>query len=72
MTEPAPKPPWDPLKGAWILLLALVLGLIANSLGLQLGCAFGVQAMCERNTDNLRQVALEVITAIALLVSQRR
>lgn len=64
--------PWDPLKGAWWLLMALVIGLIANSLGLLVGCAFGVQGLCDRNGDNLRQVALEVLTAIALLISQRR
>ena len=67
-----PKPPFDPIWGAYVLLLAMVIGLIANSLGLLAGCALGVVAMCERNTDNLRQVALEVITAIALLISQRR
>jgi hypothetical protein len=68
----AGKPPWDPIFGAWVLLLTMVIGLIANSLGLLVGCALGVQALCQRDTDNLRQVALEVITAIALLISQRR
>jgi hypothetical protein len=72
MSDQPPKPPWDPIRGAYVLLLAMVLGLIANSLLLLAGCMLGVQPMCERNTDNLRQVALEVITAIALLVSQRR
>jgi hypothetical protein len=72
MNETPPKPPFDPVRGAFVLLMAMVLGLIANSLLLLAGCMLGVQLMCERNTDNLRQVALEVITAIALLVSQRR
>jgi hypothetical protein len=31
-----------------------------------------VQAMCERTGNNLRDVALELITAIAVLLSQRR
>jgi hypothetical protein len=72
MAEGAPRPPFDPMRGAYVLLLAMVLGLIANSLLLLAGCMLGIQSMCEHNTDNLRQVALEVITAIALLVSQRR
>ena len=72
MAQRPPKPPFDPIFGAWILLLAMVVGLIGNSLGLLVGCAFGVQGLCDRNGDNLRQVALEVLTAIALLISQRR
>lgn len=68
-----PKPPFDPIRGAWVLLFAMVLGLIANSLFLLYGCSvLQVAAMCERNTDNLREISMEVITAIALLISQRR
>lgn len=68
-----PKPPFDPIQGAWVLLLCMVLGLIANSLFLLWGCGvLQVQAMCERSTDNLKDIAMEVITAIALLISQRR
>jgi hypothetical protein len=67
------EPPFDPIKGAWILLLAVIGGLIADSLLLLYGCAvMQVAALCERNTDNLRQVSLEAMTAIALLISQRR
>jgi hypothetical protein len=71
--QPPPKPPFDPVRGAFVLLFAMTLGLIANSLMLQVGCAvFQVTSMCERSTDNMKDVALELITAIALLVSQRK
>lgn len=73
MAEPAPKPPFDPVWGAWVLLLVLVLALFANTAFLFLGCAvFKVQAVCEKTGANLRDVTLELITAIAVLVSQRR
>jgi hypothetical protein len=73
MTDQPPRPPFDPIHGAFVLLLAMTLGLIANSLMLQVGCAvFQVASMCERSTDNMKDVALELITAIALLVSQRK
>jgi hypothetical protein len=68
-----PKPPFDPIWGAWVLLLALVVTVAANSAFLFVGCAvFQVQAMCERTGNNLKDITLELITAIAVLVSVRR
>jgi hypothetical protein len=73
MAEKPPKPPWDPVWGAWILLLALVLGVILNTVFIFVGCAvFHEPTICARTGGNLRDVALELITAIAVLVSQRR
>lgn len=65
--------PWDPVKGAWIVLMALVMGVILNTVMLFVGCAvFHEQSFCERSGNNLRDVTLEIITAVAVLVSQRR
>jgi hypothetical protein len=72
-TPRPPKPPFDPLWGAWVLLLALVLGVIANAMLIFVGCAiFHEPTICARSGDNLRDVTLELITAIAVLVSQKR
>lgn len=69
----AVKPPFDPIYGAWILILALILTLAANTAFLFVGCAIlSVQAMCERTGNNLKDVALELVAAIAVLLSQRR
>lgn len=65
--------PKDPVFLAWIVLMALVLGVILNTVLLFLGCAeFHEQSFCERTGNNLRDVTLEIITAVAVLVSQRR
>lgn len=67
------KPPFDPVQGAFWLILALIVTLAANTAFLFVGCAvLSVQSMCERTGNNLRDVALELITAIAVLLSQRR
>jgi hypothetical protein len=68
-----PRPPFDPIRGAWILLLALIATVAANTAFLFVGCAIlSVQAMCERTGNNLKDITLELITAIAVLVSVRR
>jgi hypothetical protein len=73
MAAPPPKPPFDPVRGAFILLLALVLALFVNTAFNFVGCAvFHEPTICARTGGNLRDVALELITAIAVLVSQRR
>jgi hypothetical protein len=67
------RPPFDPVRGAWILILALIATVAANTAFLFVGCAIlQVQAMCERTGNKLRDVALELITAVAVLLSQRR
>jgi hypothetical protein len=69
----AAKPPFDPIHGAWVLLMALVLTVAANSGFLFVGCAiFRVAEMCQRTGNNLKDITLELITAIAVLVSVRR
>jgi hypothetical protein len=73
MTERQPKQPWDPVFGAWILLVMLVLGVIANTVFLFVGCAvFHEPTICARTGGNLRDVTLELITAVAVLISARR
>lgn len=73
MAPRPPRPPFDPVFGAWLLILALILTLAANSAFLFVGCAvLQVQSMCEKTGNNLRDVALELVTAIAVLLSQRR
>lgn len=53
--------------------MALVMGVILNTVLLFLGCAvLHEQSFCERTGNNLRDVTLEIITAVAVLVSQRR
>jgi hypothetical protein len=69
----AGKPPFDPLWGAWVLLLALVSVVGINSGFLFVGCAVMHEpTICARTGSNLRDIALELVTAIAVLVSQRR
>lgn len=71
----ASKPPFDfdPVYGAFILILALIVTLAANSMIILVGCAFfQVQAMCEKTGNNLKDIAVELVAAIAILISQRR
>lgn len=69
------EPPrrFDPVWGAFVLLLVLVGAVFANTVFLFLGCAvFHEPTICARTGNNLRDVTLELITAMAILVSQRR
>ena len=69
------EPPrrFDPVWGAWILLLGLLVAVFLNSVFLFVGCAvFHEPTICARTGNNLRDVTLELITALAILVSQRR
>ena len=68
-----PPPEFDPVRGAWLLLLALVLTVALNTAFLFVGCAvLAVQAMCEKTGESLRDVTLEIITAIAVLIGTRK
>jgi hypothetical protein len=67
-----PKPPFDPVWGAWIVLLLLVGAVLLQQVLVFVGCLLGVQPMCTRRGENLSAVALEVLTAIAVLISARR
>jgi len=61
--------PFDPIKGAWWLLLVFVLTLAANSVMLFMGCAWmGVAAVCDKG-EGLKQLGLEMLTAIAVLIA---
>lgn len=64
------RPPFDPVRGAWIVLLSLVGGLILNSAFLFVECGiFLITVSCERAGSNIKDVTLEVITATALLIT---
>ena len=66
-------PKFDPIWGAWVLLLALVGAVFMNTVFLFVGCAvFHEPTICARTGSNLRDVTLELITALAILVSQKR
>ena len=60
----------DPVRGAWILLLALIGGVVLNSAFLFIGCAIlVVPQMCAHTGEGLRDVTLEIITAISVLIA---
>jgi hypothetical protein len=63
-----PKPPFDPIWGAWVILLGLLGTIALQQLLIFAGCLFGVQAMCTRTGETLTSVALEVLTAVAILL----
>lgn len=67
-----PKPPFDPVWGAWILILAMIFVVVLGQVLIFIGCIAGAQTMCERNTGNLSQIAMEILTAVAILISVKR
>lgn len=65
-----PKKDFDPVKGAFWLLLALVFGLLLNSIFLFVGCAvLRVDAVCDKTGANITTVGMEILTAVAILIS---
>jgi hypothetical protein len=67
-----PKPPFDPVWGAWILLLAMVIVVIVGQTYIFAGCMLGATGMCTRPTENLSNIAMEILTAVAILVGVKR
>jgi divalent metal cation (Fe/Co/Zn/Cd) transporter len=66
------KPPFDPVWGAWILLLVLVSSVLLGQALVFLGCVLHSEAMCSRPLGNLTQIGMEVLTAIAILIGLGR
>jgi hypothetical protein len=64
--------PFDPVKGAWVLLLLLIVAVLLQQVLVFVGCLFGVQAMCTRTGENLSSVAGEVLASVALLIALGR
>lgn len=69
----ADKPPFDPVWGAWILLLVIAAGVAVNSILIFVGCVLlGEATACARTGSQLRDITLELLTSLAILVSVRR
>jgi hypothetical protein len=67
----AGKPPFDPVWGAFILLLVLVCSVLVGQVGVFAACAV-LDRMCDRPLGGLTQIGLEVLTAVAILLGLGR
>lgn len=65
------KPPFDPVWGAWVLLLVLVASVLVGQVGVFAACAV-LDRMCDRPLGGLTQIGLEVLTAVAILLGLGR
>jgi hypothetical protein len=65
------KPPFDPVWGAWVLLLVLVASVLVGQVGVFAACAL-LDRMCDRPLGGLTQIGLEVLTAVAILLGLGR
>jgi hypothetical protein len=63
--------PFDPLKGAFILIAALICLVALTNLLIFAGCVMKAETLCTRPV-NIGQVTLELITAIAVLIAARK
>jgi hypothetical protein len=61
--------PFDPVRGAWLLLMALIGAVALQQVLVFAGCILGAQAMCTRTGENLSNIAVEVLASIAVLIS---
>jgi hypothetical protein len=66
------KDPFEPIWGAWVLLLCLIGMVVLGQLYIFLGCILGREQLCARSTENLTSVSVEVLAAVALLISLGR
>jgi hypothetical protein len=64
--------PFDPVRAAWILLMALVALVGLQQVFVFAGCLWGVQVLCEREGGTLAGVSGEVLAAVALLIGLGR
>jgi hypothetical protein len=64
--------PFDPIRGAWWLLVMLVTSILLQQLLVFAGCVVGVQSMCTRSGETLAGVSGEVLAAVALLIALGR
>jgi hypothetical protein len=65
------KEPFDPLRGAFLLIAGLICLIALTNLMIFAGCVLKVETLCTRPT-NIGQVTLELITAIAVLIAARK
>jgi hypothetical protein len=66
------KDPFEPIWGAWVLLLCLIGMVVLGQLYIFLGCILGREQLCARSTENLTSVSVEVLAAVAQLISLGR
>ena len=64
--------PFDPVRGAWIILIMLIGAVIMQPVLVFAGCMLGAQAMCTRSGENLVEITGEVLVAVALLIGLGR
>jgi hypothetical protein len=64
--------PFDPVRGAWLLLATLVFAVLLQQVLVFAGCMMGAQAMCTRSGENLVSITGEVLAAVAVLISLGR
>jgi hypothetical protein len=67
-----PKEPIDPVFMAFVLLLCLIGMVVLGQLLIFTGCLLGREQLCARSTENLTSVSVEVLAAVALLISLGR
>jgi hypothetical protein len=67
-----PGGPFDPVRGAWLLLAMLVGAVLLQQVLVFAGCMMGVEAMCTRSGENLVSITGEVLAAVAVLISLGR
>jgi hypothetical protein len=65
------KPPFDPVYGAFLLLMVLVCSVLVGQVGVFAACAV-LDRMCDRPLGGLTQIGMEVLTAIAILIGLGR
>lgn len=62
----------DPIKAAWSLLLVLLIMIFLQSVMIFLACAeWKIASTCDRGSG-IKDVTLEVVTAIAILIGARK
>jgi hypothetical protein len=65
------KDPFDPLRGAFLLIAGLICLIALTNLLIFTGCILRVDTLCTRPV-NIGQVTLELITAISVLIAARK
>jgi hypothetical protein len=63
--------PFDPVKGAFIVLILLVAGVLSSSAFIFVGCFYSIAALCDRGAG-IKDVTLEIITVLAIILGARK
>lgn len=68
---PPPREPFDAVKGAFIVLVLLVCGLVLATSGILAGCFYGIAPLCEKGSG-VNDVTQQIITVLAIILGARR